>query len=182
MELQVPDQPLSDGVVTLRQPREDDLRAIGRGIADPDVVRWIGPSDSAREVLELNRSRWAAGTGATFSICDQKDACLGHVWVNLDLADSNRGSVGYWLLPEARGKGFATRSVQLISRWALGDLGLARLSLTTEPSNEKSLRVAQRSGFVREGVLRSYAGIGGRRVDCVVFSLLPADLDSQHAG
>ena len=182
MELAVPSRPLSDGLVTLRPPREDDLRAIERGIADPDVIRWIGPSGSATEVLELNRSRWAEGTGATFSICDQKDACLGHVWVNLDHADSERGSVGYWLLPEARGKGLATRSVQLISWWARGDLGLARLSLTTQPSNEKSLRVAQRTGFVREGVLRSYAAIGGRRVDCVVFSLLPTDLGSEHTG
>ena len=183
VELAVPDQRLSDGVVTLRPPREDDLRAIGRGIADPDVVRWIGPFDSASEVLERNLSRWAEGTRATFSICDRKDVCLGHVWVIIaDPEDPNRGSVGYWLLPEARGKGFATRSVRLVSRWALGDLGLARLSLFAEPSNEESRRVAQRSGYVEEGVLRSYMEIGIRRVDCVVFSLLPADLTSHHAG
>lgn len=183
MELPVPDRPLSDGVVTLRPPREDDLPAIGRGITDPDVVRWMGPFESAREVLERDLSRWADGTRATFSICDEADACLGYVWVILgDLVDPKRGSVGYWLLPEARGKGFATRSVQLISRWAFGDLGLARLSLFAEPSNEGSRRVALRSGYVEEGVLRSYMEIGDRRVDCVVFSLLPADLTSHHPG
>jgi RimJ/RimL family protein N-acetyltransferase len=177
VELTVPDRPLSDGVVVLRPPREHDLRAIERGTADPDVVRWMGPFGSAREVLERNLSRWADGTRATFSICDQTDICLGHVWVILgDLEDPGRGSVGYWLLPEARGKGFATRSVQLVSRWALGDLGLARLALFAEPSNERSRRVAQRSGYVEEGVLRSYMEIGDRRVDCVVFSLLPSDL------
>ena len=96
--------------------------------------------------------------------------------MDVDLADSHRGSVGYWLLPEARGKGFATRSVQLISRWTLGDLGMARLSVLTQPSNDRSQRVAKRSGFVKEGILRSYEEIGGRRVDCVVFSLVPADL------
>ena len=143
----------------------------------------MGPSDSAREVLERNLSRWAEGTRATFSICGQTDAFLGHVWVDPgDIADPKRGSVGYWLLPEARGQGFATRSVQLISRWALRDLGLARLSLFAEPSNEESRRVARRSGYVEEGVLRSYMEIGDRRVDCVVFSLLPADLTSHHAG
>ena len=84
--------------------------------------------------------------------------------------------MGYWLLPEARGKGFATRSVQLVSRWALGELGMTRLSLSIEPSNDRSQRVAERSGFVREGVLRSYEDIGGRRVDCTVFSLVRADL------
>jgi len=78
------------------------------------VVRWFGPPDSARGLLELNRSRWAQGTGATFSICDADDACLGRVWVNL--AGSGRGSVGYWLLPEAREKGF---------RYSFGQVNLA---------------------------------------------------------
>ena len=177
VELAVPDPPLSDGVVALRVPSEQDLPAIERRIVDPDVIRWMGPSEHpAPELLELNRTRWTRGTRATFSVCDPNDACLGHVWVEVDLADPHRGSVGYWLLPEARGKGFATRSVQLISRWALGELGMARLLLSTEPSNYRSQRVAKRSGFVKEGILRSYEEIGGRRVDCVVFSLVPADL------
>jgi len=177
VELEVPDPPLSDGVIALRPPCERDLPAIERRMVDPEIVRWMGPSDHpAAELLELNLTRWTRGTRATFSICDANDACLGHVWVEVDLPHAHRGSVGYWLLPEARGKGFATRSVQLVSRWALGKLGMARLSLTAEPSNDRSQRVAERSGFVKEGVLRSYEDIGGRRVDCIVFSLIPADL------
>jgi RimJ/RimL family protein N-acetyltransferase len=176
VEFAVPDPPLSDGVAALRVPSEQDLPAIERRIVDPVVIRWMGPSDHpARELLELNRTRWTRGTRATFSVCDPNDACLGQVWVEVDLADPRRGSVGYWLLPEARGKGFATRSVQLVSRWAFGELGMARLSVTIEPSNDRSQRVAKRSGFVKEGVLRSYEEIGGRRVDCIVFSLVPAD-------
>jgi RimJ/RimL family protein N-acetyltransferase len=181
MELPVPVPPLTDGLVTLRPPDESDLPAIEQRITDPEVVRWFGPSEhSARQNFELNRSRWAEGTCATFSICDPKDNCVGHVWV--DLAGSGRGEVGYWLLPEARGKGLATSSVRLISRWALRELQLARLSLLTEPSNERSQRVAERSGFVKEGVLRSYKEVAGRRVDCVIFSLLPADVGSDHMG
>ena len=177
MELAVPDPPLSDSVVALRVPSEQDLPAIERRIVDPDVVRWMGTSDhAARELLELNLTRWTRGTRATFSVCDLEDACLGLVWVEVDQADSGRGSVGYWLLPEARGKSFATRSVQLISRWAFGELGMARLSVSIQPSNDRSQRVAERSGFVKEGILRSYEEIGGRRVDCVAFSLVPADL------
>ena len=173
----VPDPPLSDGVVALRLPSEQDLPSIEQRIADPDIVRWMGPSDhSARELLALNSARWSRGTRATFSVCDPNGACLGHVWAEVDLPHAHRGSVGYWLLPEARGKGFATRSVQLVSQWALGELGMARLSVETQPSNDRSQRVAERSGFVKEGVLRSYTEIDGGRVDCVVFSLVPADL------
>jgi RimJ/RimL family protein N-acetyltransferase len=129
---------------------------------------------SAAELLELNRRRWEQGTSATVAICDAADACLGHVFVNV--GEEQRGSVGYWLLPEARGRGFATRAVQLISAWALAELRLARLGLFAERANLPSQRVARRSGFRREGVLRSYAEVDGRRVDYVVFSRLPEAL------
>lgn len=177
MELPIPDPPLSDGVVALRVPSEQDLPAIERRIGDPDIVRWMGPLEhTAGEVLDLNRARWTRGTRATFSVCDPSGACLGHVWIAVDQADPHRGSVGYWLLAEARGQGLATRSVQLVSRWALGELGMGRLSVSVEPSNDRSQGVAKRSGFVKEGLLRAYEEIGGRRVDCDVFSLIPADL------
>jgi len=176
--LSAPDPPLSDGVVALRLPEERDLAAIQRGIADPDVIRSFGrPTLTAEQLLELNRRRWDEGVSATFAICDAANDCVGHVFVNL--SDALRGSIGYWLLPEARGKGLATRAVRLLSRWALRDLALARVGLVAEPWNCQSQRVAERAGFQREGILRSYAEIDGRRVDYVSFSLLPGDLE-QH--
>jgi ribosomal-protein-alanine N-acetyltransferase len=161
--------------VSLRPPDERDLPAIERGVQDPDVIRAFGrPTISAEQLLELNHSRWDRGEAATFAICDATGSCVGHVFVNL--TGTGRGSVGYWLLPEARGKGLAGRAVKLVSHWALRDLALARLALLTEPSNRQSRRVAEASGFHEEGVLRSYTEIDGRRVDYVSFSLLPSDL------
>jgi [ribosomal protein S5]-alanine N-acetyltransferase len=162
-------------VVFLRPPDERDLSTIERGIRDPDVIRAFGgPTAPAQELLDLNRRRWDDGTAATFAIC-AADECAGHVFVNLSAA--RRGSVGYWLLPQARGKGLATRALKLVAVWALRDLGLARLALLSEPSNQPSQRLAERSGFQREGILRSYAEIDERRVDYVIFSLLPSDVD-----
>jgi [ribosomal protein S5]-alanine N-acetyltransferase len=175
--LEAPDPPLSDGVVTLRPSDDRDLGAIERGTADPDVIRSFGrPTRAAAEVLELNRQRWVDGVGATFAICEHLDACAGLVFVNLAAARPGNGGVGYWLLPEARGRGLATRAVRLVSQWALRDLGLARLGLYAEPWNRASQRVAERAGFHLEGTLRAYAEIDGRRADFVSYSLLPGDL------
>jgi RimJ/RimL family protein N-acetyltransferase len=174
--LPTPDPPLGDGVVMLRPPDRRDFPAIERGLGDPAVIRAFGrPTLAAEQLLELNRSRWAKGEAATFAICDSRDQCLGHVFVNL--GPSRRASVGYWLLPEARGKGLATRAVRLISRWALRELGLPRLGLFTEPPNVQSQHVAERAGFQREGVLRSWTEIDGRRRDYVSFSLLRGELE-----
>jgi RimJ/RimL family protein N-acetyltransferase len=59
--------------------------------------------------------------------------------------------------------------------WAFEALGLKRIELWTVPGNVASEHVAQRAGFKREGVLRSYAEIRGRRTDAVMHSLLPVD-------
>jgi ribosomal-protein-alanine N-acetyltransferase len=159
--------------VTLRPPDEGDLTAIDLGLHDPDVVRRFGqPASSAADVLTLNRARWADGS-PTFSICEQDLTCVGHVWVNRSISDTTTGSIGYWLLPGARRRGLATRAVRLISDWAIEELGIRRLRLYAEPDNERSQRVAERSGFRRIGTIAGHGEIDGRSVDHVVYERVP---------
>jgi RimJ/RimL family protein N-acetyltransferase len=90
--------------------------------------------------------------------------------------DQGCAAVGYWLAPEARGRGAATHAVRLLARWAFVELGLARLELTCGPDNEASQRVAERCGFTREGLLRSHVPFQGARRDSVIYGLLPGEL------
>lgn len=183
MSLEPPDPPLSDGVITLRPLDERDLPAIERAAGDAEISRWFDlPGRSPADYLAAKRERWAEGTGASFAICDaaRPGTCLGHIFVERD--DDGRGSVGYWVLEDGRGKGRATRAVRLTASWALPELRLARLQLHTDPGNVASQRVAERAGFTREGVLRAYdARRDGTRADAVVYSLLPQDLASLTA-
>jgi RimJ/RimL family protein N-acetyltransferase len=173
-----PDPPLSDGGITLRPLDERDLPAIERAASDAEILKWFDlRRRRPRDYLAAKREAWAAGTGASFAICDATllDTCLGQVFI--ERGDDGRGSVGYWLLEDGRGKGRATRAVRLVACWALPELRLGRLQLHTGPDNVASQRVAERAGFAREGVLRAYNGRrDGTRADAVVYSLLPQDL------
>jgi RimJ/RimL family protein N-acetyltransferase len=170
-----PDLPLSDGVVTLRGVADGDLEAVRRVFRDPEWVRWFGPGHSAQEHIARVQRDWRDGTEIWFAICDAGgDEYLGEVAVRPEAY--SRAIVEYWLVAEGRGGGRATRAVRVASVWALGPGGIARLQLWTEPENLASQAVAARSGYRREGVLRKYDEIGGRRVDSVMFSLLPEDL------
>ena len=64
-----------------------------------------------------------------------------------------RAEVGYWLAPEARGQGHATRALRLISALGFRQLGLERIDLFAATGNPASQRVAERGGFTREAVL-----------------------------
>jgi RimJ/RimL family protein N-acetyltransferase len=67
----------------------------------------------------------------------------------------------------------ATRAVRLLARWSLDTLHLGRLELLTHVENVASQRVAERAGFVREGVLRAYLEMpDGTWRDCVMFSMV----------
>ena len=165
MSLVPPDPPLSDGVITLRPMDERDLPAIERAASDAEILKWFDlHTRISDDYLAAKREAWARGTGASFAVCDatRPDTCLGQVFIERD--DDGRGSVGYWLLEDGRGKGRATRAVRLMATWALPEMRLGRLQLHTDPENVASQRVAEKAGFTREGA------------DAFVYSLLPQDL------
>jgi RimJ/RimL family protein N-acetyltransferase len=101
---------------------------------------------------------------------------VGAVGFNIDRHDPQRAEIGYWVSPDARGAGVATRALTLLSRWALRECGLVRIDLLAAVGNRASLRVAERSGFVREGTLRRAWYRGPDREDMALFSLLAGDV------
>ena len=55
--------------------------------------------------------------------------------------------LAYWVRPEERGRGVASRAVAAATRWAHRELAVPRIWLEIEPGNEPSLRLAQRAGY-----------------------------------
>lgn len=90
--------------------------------------------------------------------------------------DPMRGviEVGYWLFPEARGRGLATRAVRAVAREAFAS-GLSRIEANVRIGNDVSERVLERAGFTREGVKRRLLRHAGGRADATLFSLLPGE-------
>jgi RimJ/RimL family protein N-acetyltransferase len=133
-----------------------------------------GPDEAAKSIVRA-AAAWEAGMWAVFAVAESKGGALVG-GVNLRLGEHEIAEVSYFLAPEARGRGHATRAVRLLARWAFEALGVQRLELRTELWNEASQRVAERAGFMREGIERaSRAAPDGSRFDSVLFSLLPLD-------
>jgi RimJ/RimL family protein N-acetyltransferase len=62
----------------------------------------------------------------------------------------------------------------LLVRWAQGELALHGIELHTLPENAPMQRLAEASGFTREGVLRDYTFERGSFVDNIVYARLSA--------
>jgi RimJ/RimL family protein N-acetyltransferase len=186
MGLTPPEPPLADEVVTLRPWRPDDAPAVAAAIGgDPEITRWLDQVpqpyglDEAHAYVAACRRGWDEGTGASFAVLDPADGrLLGSVGMRLADLPPGVAEAGYWVACEARGRGVATHALRLASRWLFREVELERLQLRADALNVPSQRVAEKAGFTREGVLRSmhYNPRLGRRVDFVMFSLLPGEL------
>ena len=167
------------GELRLRRWRDADVPAIAHACDDPATARFIPHMPSpytesdAREYVRTAQAAWAQGERLPFAIADSTtDTVLGSI--ELRLGES--GAIGYWVAPWARGRGIATRALVLLSRWAIQERGVERLALTADPGNIASHRVAEKAGFVREGILRSHTRCREGRRDSVLYSLSPSDL------
>jgi diamine N-acetyltransferase len=76
---------------------------------------------------------------------------------------------------DARGQGLGTEAVGLLLRHAFADLDLERVSLHVFASNAPAIAAYEKSGFVREGVLRAAAFVDGDRKDVVVMAVLRSE-------
>jgi RimJ/RimL family protein N-acetyltransferase len=175
----LPAEPLVDGPTALRGWRDSDLGGLVAACQDREISRWTrvpypyGPTD-ARAYLLQRHDTLRAGTAAPFAIvaAAERDQLLGSISLMRFSWRHARAEVGYWLSKEARGQGHVTRAVRLITAWGFRHLALQRIDLMAATENPASQRVAERCGFTREAVLRSYLlGRDGRQ-DMVAFGLL----------
>jgi len=127
----------TDGVVTLKEPRSGDSRLLVEG-RDDEFHRWLG---SGADVPEPVACVWVGGQ------------LVGWVDYDLDRAWLRPGevNVGYSLLPAARGKGYASRAVELLLMHLRRDTEHTVATLLIDPENVRSLGVARRLGFVEKG-------------------------------
>ena len=61
--------------------------------------------------------------------------------------------IGYGILKEHRGRGYAAEAVSAAVRWALAQPGVTRVEAETEADNHASRRVLEKCGFFPSGVL-----------------------------
>jgi RimJ/RimL family protein N-acetyltransferase len=174
----LPAEPLVDGDTALRPWRDTDLKPLVAACQDPEIARWTrvpanyGEAD-ARAYLIQRYDMAFTGSSAPFAIVSAHDGTLaGSISLMRIAWEHARAEVGYWLALEARGAGHATRAVQLICAWGMLALGLERIDLLAATGNLASQQVAERAGFTREAVLRSYIRGTYERQDMVAYGRL----------
>jgi RimJ/RimL family protein N-acetyltransferase len=163
-------------LVPLGDEHLDEVRTL---LDDPEILRFTRipeptPDDFAERWIERYERGRRDGSCEGFAAYD------GGGFVGLALAptierESGEVELGYIVPRAARGRGVATAMLRELTRWAFESAGAQRIVLIIDVENPASERVAERCGYVREGVMRSTHLKQGIRIDAALWSRLPSD-------
>lgn len=167
---------LTDGALTLRVPGGPDALRIAELCQDPDVQAWTTvPTpyrlEHAEGFLESVATGWDEGENRVWGIVE--DGLL-HGMIGLHRVRNGSCEVGFWLGPDARGRGLLTRALNLVLDHAFDPAGggCEVVEWRAFAGNWPSWRAAWRVGFRFDGVARLGVAHGERRVDDWMGSLL----------
>ncbi len=153
-----------------------DFDAASEFTRDPATALSVPPlpAGDAAGVAELFEQYRSDGELLHLVIAENgSDSYLGEVM--MVMCEHHTGEFGCGVVPRARGRGVATEALRLLSDWSVTALDIRRLQVLVAQENTPALRLAERVGFRREGVLRAYWEDHGRRLDVVMLSMLPSE-------
>lgn len=168
--------------VVLRLARPEDADALAQGFTDDPTMGALLGIEPEHQNAEWLRSTFREDgqngeerTDYWFAIAHpESDEPIGEIGL-VDISWRNRrAGLSILVLPGSRRVGVAREAIKLLVGWAQGELDLHRIELHTLPENTPMQRLAEASGFMREGVLRDYTFEQGRFVDNVVYARFPA--------
>jgi ribosomal-protein-serine acetyltransferase len=176
--------PLWSGDIGIRPFHEHEAEAFVEAVREsiPDLAPYMPWAhrdyslDEAQSWIDDTRGSFDACTKHEFAICDRDDLLLGGVGINLRNDLHRTANLGYWVRSSASDRGVATTAARAAAVFGFKSLRLQRLEILVVVANAASLRVADKLGARREGVLRNRLRIYDQPLDAVMHSLVPEDL------
>jgi RimJ/RimL family protein N-acetyltransferase len=151
MAFPLPDPALSDEQIRLRPWSAHDVDALVEAWADDEIQRWTlvpqqrGPADALRWIAaeQIRRDRGLSLDLVVSPADPDDDTVLGEVGVVPLAGGPSRGELGWWVHPDHRRQGIATRAVGLFARWLRDELELSDLFVEVDLRNAPSVWVAE---------------------------------------
>jgi len=163
---------LDAGAVHLRAISLEDAPELHRGFSDPSLMTyWSRPAHTTLAETQADIAWQIENAADAVWAIVREQSVYGRIGL-FPVRDGVR-DVGIFLLREAHGSGAARAALEAIVRDGFGRLGLIRIGADIDPDNAPSIRLFERAGFVREGLLRANwrTHIGIR--DSVIYARFP---------
>jgi RimJ/RimL family protein N-acetyltransferase len=177
VRIDYPSPELVNDAVRLRRWELRDLECVRLASTDPriptgtTVPTVYSPAEGAA-FIERQWSRLDNDEGMSLAMEERASRSAVGLIVGLFRPQPHVVGLGYWVVPPARGSGYARQAIALLAPWLLLETDTTRVEALVEPTNTPSRRALERCGFQEEGHLRSY--LEGTN-DAIIYSLIRSD-------
>lgn len=160
--LEIPEE-LQTERLTLVAARAGQGAAVGEAVIEshPELKPWMPWAQKVQTLEESEafcreaQAKWLAREMLDFSFLWRDDGRLvGRGGLHTIDWSIPKFEIGYWVRSSCAGRGIATEATRALSEFAHASLGARRLEIASDARNLASRRVAEKSGFVLEGIRR----------------------------
>lgn len=148
------------------------------GALEPSRVRGFFTEAYQKYALKYERNAFLSESAARFYLFAKDDdkKIIGTVSLrDIRKEDFCSATLGYKMLPDFTGKGFCTEAVSRICDASMRENRLHRISAYVQTDNQASVRVLEKSGFLREGIVKDYVRLRGKWHDYYLYGRIAAD-------
>ncbi|TNE70351.1 GNAT family N-acetyltransferase [bacterium] len=115
--------------------------------------------------------------GFQFGIFNTENEVVGMIGFQAFNLRNKISSLGYWLDSDEQGKGIITQAAKRVIEFGWDVIGIHRFEIQAWVGNERSVKVAERLGFVHETILKEVEYRDGKFLDHHLFRLIPSDVN-----
>jgi ribosomal-protein-serine acetyltransferase len=176
---------LTDAKILLRPYEKRDIDDLHQATLASlkELILWMPwareeyPLAASRFWIKSTKKNWQDGREYNFAIYDAvTSGFLGGCGINEINHMNKTANLGYWVRSDRTGQGIALAATKILAKWGFEVLGLNRIEIHVAADNARSLRVAEKSGAKREGILRNNMLLNGKIHDSIMHSLIPGEV------
>lgn len=169
---------LNTNRLLLRELTEADALEVFICFTNPDVLRFYGqsPLSNHNQVKQIIRSfsmNYEDKRGIKWGIAVKGEpGIIGTIGFQEWSQEHKRADISYALVPEQWGKGYAIEAVKKVISYGFQELKLTRIGAMVFTENESSIKLLEKLGFEKEGILKNFMYQDGVPNDTNIYSLV----------
>lgn len=164
--------------LTLRELRESDAPEMLFLRSDDLVIKYLDREktttlEDARAVILDAKESVKQNDGIMWGICLRSaDFLIGTIGHWRFIKEHHRSEIGYTLHPDFWGQGLMHEAMEAVINYGFQNLNLHSVEANVNPNNQSSIRLLEKSGFVKEAHFKENYYFRGRFLDSAIYSLL----------
>lgn len=156
--------------IKLRKLNKEDAKVFFEWANNPDLIKYVGPCLSVSAEDEYKRI--SEKKNRLVLVIEAEGKAIGYIYLDID--EKNKKAEFSIAIGEkdCRGKGYGREAAQKALQYAFNELNLNKLFLKVLTFNDPAIRLYERMGFKKEGLLRQDVFLDGEFEDFIIMSIL----------